>query len=91
MLSVRAKNLPHTILGNHFSPQNSRSALWETFRIRIEADSDPGSGSALQPTRIIFNVSVVEPEPPFLAGAVKKGVAPAPAQGPAMTPCLKKR
>ena len=35
--------------------------------------------------------SVVEPEPPFLAGAVKKGAAPAPAQGPAMTPCLKKR
>ena len=25
------------------------------------------------------------------AGAVKKGAAPAPAQGPAMTPCLKKR
>ena len=33
--------------------------------------------------------SVVEPELPFLAGAVKKGAAPA--QGPAMTPCLKKR
>ena len=31
--------------------------------------------------------SVVEPELPFLAGAgaVKKGAAPAPAQGPAMT------
>ena len=35
--------------------------------------------------------SVVETEPPFLAGAgtVKKGAAPAPA--PALTPCLKKR
>ena len=41
----------------------------------------------------VMMISVVEPEPPFLAGAgaVKKGAAPAPAQGPAMTPCLKKR
>ena len=37
--------------------------------------------------------SVVEPEPRFLAGAgaVKKGPGPAPAEGPAMTQCPKKR
>ena len=37
--------------------------------------------------------SVVEPEPPFLAGAgaVKKGAAPAPAQCPAVKLCLKIR
>ena len=38
-----------------------------------------GDPDSMDPHSFYLLASVVEPEPPFLAGAVKKGAAPAPA------------